>query len=372
MDKSNRFVLFINTLGSGGAQRQIVLLARELSKVSDNVFLVHYGNSEHMVEMLGGSSVRVVRVQAPFGRWKGFLFINLVLEFLKIRPTHVVSFIDAPNKIFGALAFLIFRRVVWVPSERNLVVGSSFRETFWRSLLYRRARNVISNSHSQNKWMHENISSQAAKCSVIINGVPGEMFSDEICTAENGEIKKFVALGRLGYQKNPMLLIDTLRLLLPEVRKSIFVDWYGEDDPDSPGLRESLESTVKLYELPIRFHRATRDVSAVLDSADAFILCSRFEGTPNVVLEAMARGKVVLASSVSDVPLLLSQGRGFLFESESTVGFSKAILDCLSQPMDKALKMGEDARFFVKHECSATSMSKNYLRALGLAVGLDQ
>lgn len=367
MDDVHRIVLFINTLGSGGAQRQIVLLARELSRSFKSVTLLHYGSSEHMLGMLlDNDAVQVVRVAPSERSGKLSLLLSLVRALIRSKPTHLVSFIDTPNYVFGFLSYIFFRKVVWVPSERNLVISSSARESILRRVLFRRARCIVSNSRSQNEWMVRNVKGLADKCCVIMNGVPDEMLAPDFHPSDRKEKVRFVVLGRLGYQKNPSFLVDAVSILPLAIRARVSFNWYGEDDPDSPGLRTLLEERVNVEGLPIVFHRATSNVISVLDEADAFVLCSRFEGTPNVVLEAMARGKVVIASSVSDVPYLLADGRGILFSPDDISDFIGAISKCLSQSADDSYSMGLGAYRFVRSECAASSMAINYVRALGL------
>jgi glycosyltransferase involved in cell wall biosynthesis len=59
-----------------------------------------------------------------------------------------------------------------------------------------------------------------------------------------------------------------------------------------------------------------REVPRYMVAADVFVLPSISEGSPNVILEALAAGVPILASNVGGVPDLITHGReGFLFKA---------------------------------------------------------
>ena len=60
------------------------------------------------------------------------------------------------------------------------------------------------------------------------------------------------------------------------------------------------------------------DMDALYDRADVVVLTSRSEGIPLVLMEAMARGKIVLAPAITGIPELVIAGKtGFLYEPGS-------------------------------------------------------
>jgi len=81
-----------------------------------------------------------------------------------------------------------------------------------------------------------------------------------------------------------------------------------------------------------------------ISSADIFFLPTRSEGTPVVVLEALASGTPVVVSSVGGIPDLVKDGEtGYLVESEDIDMFEKGLRDLLEHP-EKCRKMGLQGR----------------------------
>ena len=74
-------------------------------------------------------------------------------------------------------------------------------------------------------------------------------------------------------------------------------------------------------------HVAREDIGVLYDRAEAVVLTSRSEGIPLVLMEAMARGKIVLAPAITGIPELVIHGKtGFLYEAGSLDNFVYRLL----------------------------------------------
>lgn len=349
-------ILLINTLGNGGAQRQIILLAQELSNLGCTVCLMHYGLSEEMLDNFDVSGFDVVRIPNEHGLINKY--IELFRRMRSFDPVAVISFIEVPNIIAGM--YSVFNPAVkWLPCERNLSSANEFLGIFWRNLLYWRANFIISNSFSQKKWIDEKVWRASNKSLTVLNGVPDTFFAPP-----NGNFimrkKLFLSFARLSIQKNPELLIDALVTNKNICHSGWHFEWYGDDDPSDLNKRALLSKKIEFNELPINIFYATKDVKAKMNQAKFLILTSLYEGTPNVVLEAMISGMVVIASKVSDLPYILGDGRGILFESNSVDGLSLAIESAIGMNDNDIEKIVERSRKFALENFSKSVMSKKY------------
>ena len=135
------------------------------------------------------------------------------------------------------------------------------------------------------------------------------------------------------------------------------------DGPDLNSLRNQSKLTDRVLFLGRR-----DDVPNLLAASNAFILPSRWEGMPNVVLEAMAAGLPVVATQVEGVSELIHDGvNGLTVAPDQPAELANAIFRILSQP-DFRRNAGLNSQVIVAKEftiqCTADAYAKLYLQLL--------
>jgi glycosyltransferase involved in cell wall biosynthesis len=98
----------------------------------------------------------------------------------------------------------------------------------------------------------------------------------------------------------------------------------------------------------LEFKGEVQDMSSAYQQADILVLTSDYEGTPNVILEAMASGLAVVATGVGGVPEIVQHGEtGFVVPCGRDEMIVEAILRLTS---DEALRLelGHRARRYVE------------------------
>ncbi len=133
-------------------------------------------------------------------------------------------------------------------------------------------------------------------------------------------------VGRLDRQKGLEWLLEALRDVAPRVPHAELV--LVGDGPE----RESLQRLARrIYPLPVRFLGFRADVPEILAASDLVVLPSRWEGMPNVVLEAMASGRAVVATDVEGVREALgSNAPQQIVAVDDPRGFSERIVVLLN------------------------------------------
>ncbi|MFH1131971.1 MAG: glycosyltransferase [Pseudomonadota bacterium] len=161
-------------------------------------------------------------------------------------------------------------------------------------------------------------------------------------------------VGRLEPVKNQEFLLRSAAPLLNEQRRLVLVG----DGPD----RAALESLAE--QLPngqfVQFVGMRQDVPRILNAFDLFALSSRTEGLPLVLLEAMATGLPIVATSVGGVPEVIKEREtGFLVGPADESAMRRRIKRFAEDP-ELGKRWGERARKLVCECYSLDRMVDDY------------
>jgi glycosyltransferase involved in cell wall biosynthesis len=181
----------------------------------------------------------------------------------------------------------------------------------------------------------------------IPNGIDPEEVAGEhppkaqarrLLAVEGDPVALFV--GRLSYQKGLDVLLESWRRFLDR-RPGATLLVLGEG-PDEARLRRQAEALGLSGSVDFRGLR--KDVGPHYAAADLFVLPSRYEGLPNVMLEAMAAGLPVIASRVSGTEDAIEHGRNGLLVPPGERGpLLDALLELTGDP-EMGERLGKEAR----------------------------
>jgi putative peptidoglycan lipid II flippase len=222
------------------------------------------------------------------------IFLRLVRLIRRLRP-DIVQTILAPMDIIGGAAALI-TRTPWILKESSSapLYVEGLRPKV-RSALGRHADGIISNSAGGDAYW-QSVRSAVSRY-VIRNAIPfseiDEAATGPGVTRRNGE-KVVLFAGRLDSGKNVKNLILAFAQIADDVPFTALVCGDGP-------LRQKLEDLVQESGIAHRvvFTGYVSNIWTLMKDADAVVSLSRFEGCPNVVIEAMACGCPLI---VSDIP----------------------------------------------------------------------
>ncbi len=141
--------------------------------------------------------------------------------------------------------------------------------------------------------------------------------------------KRIISVGRLDKQKGYDLLLLALTKVLPIVQDDGWhVDIYGEG-PEL-GILMSMSSKLSLDKF-VHFKGYTSAIEKEYATSEFYVMSSRYEGFPMVLLEAAACGLPIVSFDCPEGPsVLLGNGGGILVPREDTEALAKAILNLIN------------------------------------------
>jgi glycosyltransferase involved in cell wall biosynthesis len=291
-----RLLIFISSMGSGGAERVSANLANywatkefeitivTLCQQSLDFYELHPAVKRIAMELAGENA------NALTGLWQNIRRVIALRRLLRqIQPDIALGTMTSANVLL-ALAAWGLPNLRTIGAEHNhppqLPLGF-FWETL-RSHTYCLLNAVTALASEGENWITSNTNAQ--KVSVIPNAVTWPLSGQKPRISPNVIIKSerqiLLAVGRLEMQKGFDWLIEAFANLAGD-----HPDWdlviLGEGS-----LRPMLEETVRKSDLDDRIFLPGRagNMGEWFESADLFVMSSRFEGFPMTLVEAMAHG----------------------------------------------------------------------------------
>ncbi len=339
--KKNIAILSI-TLGSGGAEKVISLLLKELKK-DYNVALVLFHNSIHF-PIPDGVTVKILSNNPPdrafYLKFVDTLrYIFRYYRFVKHNKIDIsISFLAFPNLINGIVS-TFNKKVKTIISERgfpsdNVTSKLSFyiSKVFY-PIFYNKCTKLFSNSVYINNDLRDNFGVKIPM-EVIYNPIelPERTIVPKSLNTTTEKLRAITA-GTLNKRKNQIMIIRAVKASRLDYDFTILGGGNLEDYLTEEISKAKLEASVSLG-------GRVKNVNDYLLSSQCFVLCSFTEGFPNALLEAMAIGLPCISSNCLSGPLELlnendeitiSDGEfyigkyGLLVNNDDHIGLSKAM-----------------------------------------------
>ncbi len=362
--EKKKIAIVIGQLSHGGAENQVVLLAKGLIASDEFIPIVFClsdavqpnGNALDKLDVEWYSVLGRNRSSFHKLRW-------LIGRVKQLDCALLYGFLHIGNIYAGITATLL--RLPLVCSIRSANTNLPFQLRVLSSRSCQRARAVIANSESSLQSLRKDLNVKHSRVLVIPNAVEEqpELFASNRLRGdwqipENALVIGTVAL--LKKEKRSDFFIKVARQLPEELGgKPLHFVWIGEGS-EREKVEKWLASTSAGWQKRMHFPGARSDVMACLSKFNAFVITSEYEGMPNALLEAMAMGLPCVATDVvgSRDVLAATADReeiGILASPSDPHKFAATLLELLHDPA-RMKKMGETAQRYVQRYYSLEKM----------------
>lgn len=347
MHPRHRIAFCITELDRGGAEGALTRLVTGLDRSFWEPRVVCLGPEGHFTSILLEAGIPVVTLDGRGPMSLPRVWRHLVREFKTFHPAIVQSFLFHAN-VLGTLA----AARAGVPAR---LTGHrvSDRRSRWFGRIERWVDRWVTRricvSRGVADYLHQEFGFDPERTSVIPNTVnPSDWQIPPADLTEFGfgpNHTVLLTVGRLDRQKGTDILVNTASLLRsthPNLRWLV----VGPGDP-TPWRDLATQSGVGEI---VHFAGPRGDIAALMSAARALVLPSRWEGMPNVVLEAMAAGCPVIATAVEGVVELIEPNRnGWVVAPENPAALAAAVIDCVSSP-ETASRFATESQIIVSEK----------------------
>ena len=280
-------------------------------------------------------------------------------------PDAAIAFFGIPSapaawtlKLLRKVPYIVSLRGGDVPGflPRDLALYHRLASPAIR-FLWRRAGAVVANSEGLRKLALT--AAPEHKVDMIPNGVDTRIFrpAPDAAGAADGAPLRLLFAGRLTRQKGVDILIEALKGLSPSLPWRLRI---AGDGPEKAALHQQAQEAGVLDRVEFAGWLTREDIPGSYRQADVFVLPSRDEGMPNVILEAMASGLPVVATRIAGNDELVRDGEtGLLVAAEDAAGLRRAIKR-LAADAALRVRMGQAARASAETNYSWTATAKQY------------
>lgn len=339
--ESKRIIFVIDNLGSGGAQKQLYLIASGLVKQGFKVYVYCYDDygKDFYTNHLEAIGIKVIK-QVNQNYMQRIITLRRYLK--QELPSTVISFLYGANILSALVKILSPRNFRLIVSDRTGVAGAITVKDRIRFQLYRSANTVLANSSHTARKIVERAPWLRSKTKVIWNMI--QPLNGDILKKENELV--FLLGARYHSCKNHAMFLKAFILALGRhtdpntIRLKCFGNKLGELNRD---YIESLKQLVRNsdFSAQIELNDETLHLDREILASDICVLPSLWEGCPNFAIEGMSAGKVVLLSNVCSNPDILTADGEFLFNPESVEDMCEKLLHVMTLSRQDRMEIGD-------------------------------
>lgn len=356
VDLSQLNICFLaGTLGQGGAERQLYYLLQTLIGQGTNVELLSLTEGEFWetsiqelgvpVKWVGRSKSRIIRLVE-------------IIASLRNNPPDIVQSQHFFANSYVAVAGALLRKPSVGAIRSNVAEEIRVYGKLVGQLSLRSPKFLAVNSEVAVETAKDfGITSE--RLHYVPNVVDCERFAPGTPSADG--VVRLLAVGRLSAQKR----MDRFLQLVSRLKTQTAVPFDARIVGDGPlrGQLEEMAAEMGLGADKVQFMGPVSDMVEVYQNAGMHVLTSDWEGTPNVILEAMACRLPVVATNVGGVPAIVTHGEtGYLSDPANLDALAANLVQLMESPKLRN-EIGCNARDYVLAKHSIATLTP-YLERL--------
>ena len=267
------------------------------------------------------SRVLIRGCESPSRRLRALLHTWLGAYYALLLKDRGVQHIHVHHGYFGSWVAMMAARLLGIPFSMTLHGSDLLLHAAYLDLKLELCRFCVTISEfNRDHILRTYPRTDARKILVHRVGVDCRAIKPALPAPVVGSTLRMLAVGRLHPVKDHAFLIRACRRL--KDRGQPFRCLIAGEGEERPSLEKQIRDLQLELEVTLLGHLSHEQLEARYRNADLVLLTSRSEGIPLVLMEAMTRGKPVLAPAITGIPELVIDGKtGFLYRPGSQEDF---------------------------------------------------
>ncbi|GMU86488.1 MAG: hypothetical protein AMXMBFR48_17300 [Ignavibacteriales bacterium] len=294
---------------SCGITRYLLTVCRSEQMQHRYIVMVRAGEAD---QVLRNESINITFLSRTPGL---FAVFSDLIRLVKVIRKYQIQIIHSHHRYGDFLANLLrpFAGVRTITTVHSIVRGK-------RWLSYR-SENILAVSNSVKQHLLSYFSIEEGKVIVLKNGIDPELYNIREVKSRPDKIFTLGFIGRLSYEKGIDILLQALRGLINErFEFKIVIAGSGEQESNVAEFQTE-------HPAYCEFIGSVRDISPVYSEIDLFLLPSRIDPFPYVLLECGLFKLPVIAAAVDGITELIDDGfTGRLIQPESVTALKDEVV----------------------------------------------
>ena len=323
-----KIIIFIPSIEGYGVEKNLYIITNFLTKHFSNIIII---SSSGKYKNKFNRSISFLTPRSNFwktgGRLRKYFICSLLLINYLFHNKNSLVFSFQANLYSTLVSKIMGSKIIIRLNSAPVGWSGNLLKKYIFKILFSFANGVIVNSIEFKKEIKNkfNINSICIYNPLNKNEIftKSKIKTKKIYLKENS--LKIINVGRLVDQKNQIILLKAVKYLAVEKKINLELILVGDGD-----MRPSLLKFITSNKLQntIKIKKFNSNPFNLIAQADLFVLSSKFEGLPNVLLEAIALKKFVVSTNCSTGPkeILMGGKAGLLCKTNNHIDLKNKIL----------------------------------------------
>jgi glycosyltransferase involved in cell wall biosynthesis len=340
-----KLVIFVPSIEDGGVEKNLFLITNFFAKkdINVNIITANRDKKKFFDKKVNFISPNSNNLNKKNRFYKTLYSFYLLFKFyLRNKNFMILSF----QANIYAIFFSFFFRIDIITRSNTAPYGwsSSYIKRYIFKLFFKYPKKIIVNSYDFKKQLDKEFKVSSI---CIYNPFDNQIVEKKIKEKINDNFFKkgffnFINIGRMTDQKDQMLLLKAFNNIKNKLKFRLIIIGKGKNKILLKKYihENNLNNNIKIVNYK-------KNPYPYLNKSDFFILSSKYEGLPNVLLEAQFLKKTIISTNCPTGPreILMNGKAGFLFEVGNVSQLEKKIIFVSQKKNLKLLKLKSNLGF---------------------------